>query len=65
MGSGVTALGFWGCVIDIAQKYAIFQLNDILNPDPILWLFLAVFIVGLVAMGAAAAGFVAKRGLGS
>jgi hypothetical protein len=64
IGSGITALGFWGLVIDIAERYSTFQLSDVLSPDPVLWLFLGVFIIGLAAMGIAAAGLVARHGQG-
>jgi hypothetical protein len=60
IGSGITAFGFWGVVVDVAQKYSSFRLSDLLTPDLILWLFSAIFIVGIGAMAAAWVGFLKK-----
>jgi hypothetical protein len=51
IGSGATAIGFWGLAIDVALRSYIYQTTVNYRPDIGLWLFSVVFLVGLVAMG--------------
>jgi hypothetical protein len=51
LGSGATAIGFWGLAIDVALRSYIYQTTVNYRPDIGLWLFGLVFLLGLVAMG--------------
>jgi hypothetical protein len=49
--SGITAIGFWGLAIDVALRSYIYESSVVVDANLGLWLFSAVFVIGLVAMG--------------
>ncbi len=49
--SGVTFIGFWGIAIDVALRSYIYQANVYFHTGYELWVFSAIFVIGLLAMG--------------
>jgi hypothetical protein len=51
IGSGITAIGFWGLAIDVALRSYIYQTSVILETGDVLWFFAGIFVIGVLAMG--------------
>ena len=62
IGSGITAIGFWGLAIDIALRSYIYQTSVVLEPYINLWVFSAIFLIGLAAMGICSLKRIGRRG---
>jgi hypothetical protein len=62
IGSGITAIGFWGLAIDVALRSYIYQETVVLQTGAALWFFAGIFVIGLVAMGISSLKRVGTRG---